>query len=134
MNHFSELKRIAGISEPKAYVCYVLLLKPDEHGVPKYYIGSSCNFMQRLHNHRMSNELAAAWVKKWGFQELVEARYCHDRLCALSIEVGLTVAYKARYGWDNVRGAQDCNSNSSRRAIPSYWEPPEEGIAPRTFE
>ena len=129
--HLTEAKRAAGICEPKMHVCYVLLLKPDEHGTHKFYVGSSCNFMNRLHNHVMGNDRSSAWVKRWGFQELVETRHCHDRLSALTTEVGLTVQYKARFGWDNVRGGQDVNAGSSRRAQPAYWEPPAEGLERR---
>ena len=127
--HQLEAQRAAGLREPKMHVCYVLRLGADENGVHKYYVGSTCNFMNRLHNHIMGNDSSAAWVKRWKYEELIETRHCHDRLSALTTEVGLTVQYKARYGWDNVRGAQDVNSNSSRHAQPRYWEPPDEGLA-----
>ena len=102
------------------HVCYVLLLGADEQGVHKYYVGSTCNWMNRLHNHIMANASSSAWVKRWKYEELIETRHCHDRLSALTTEVGLTVQYKARFGWDNVRGGQDVNSNSSRHAQPRY--------------
>ena len=127
--HQLEAQRAAGLREPKMHVCYVLLLGADEQGVHKYYVGSTCNWMNRLHNHIMANASSSAWVKRWKYEELIETRHCHDRLSALTTEVGLTVQYKARYGWDNVRGAQDVNSNSSRHAQPRYWEPPDEGLA-----
>ena len=126
--HQLEAQRAAGLREPKMNVCYVLRLGADEQGVHKYYVGSSCNWMNRLHNHIMGNDRSSAWVKRWKYEELVETRHCHDRLSALTTEVGLTVQYKARYGWDNVRGAQDTNSGSSRRSQPQYWEPPDEGL------
>ena len=126
--HQLEAQRAAGLREPKMHVCYVLRLGADENGAHKYYVGSSCNFMNRLHNHIMGNDSSAAWVKRWKYEELVETRHCHDRLSALTTEVGLTVQYKTWYGWDNVRGAQDVNSGSSRRSQPPYWEPPEEGL------
>ena len=127
-DHLTEARRAAGIAEPKMHVCYVLLLKPDEHGVHKYYVGSTCGWMNRLHDHVMGNDRSSAWVRRWGFQELVETRHCHDRLSALTTEVGLCTVYKARSGWDNVRGGQDVNSQSSRAAQPAYWSPPEEGL------
>ena len=127
--HQLEAQRAAGLREPKMNVCYVLRLGADpETGAHKYYVGSSCNFMNRLHNHVMGNYRSSAWVKRWKYEELVETRHCHDRLSALTTEVGLTVQHKARYGWDNVRGGQDTNSGSSRRSQPAYWEPPEEGL------
>ena len=129
--HQLEAQQAAGIREPKMHVVYVLRLGADEHGVSTYYVGSSCNFMNRLHNHIVGNERSAAWVRKWGYQDLVETRHCHDRLSALTTEVGLTVQYKARYGWDNVRGAQDVHAGSSRAAQPQYWEPPEDGLERR---
>ena len=126
--HQREAQRAAGIREPKMHVAYVLRLGADENGISKYYIGSSCNFMNRLHNHILGNERSAAWVRKWGYQELVETRHCHDRLSALTTEVGLTTQYKCTKGWDNVRGAQDVNAGCSRGAQPRYWEPPEQGL------
>ena len=126
--HQLEAQRAAGLREPKMNVCYVLRLGADEQGVHKYYVGSSCNWLNRLHNHIMGNDRSSAWVKRWKYEELVETRHCHDRLSALTTEVGLTVQYKARSGWGKVRGAQDTNSGSSRRSHPAYWEPPEEGL------
>ena len=126
--HQREAQRAAGIREPKMHVCYVLRLGADEQGVHKYYVGSSCNWMQRIHNHVMGNELSSAWVRRWKYEELVETRHCHDRLSALTTEVGLTVQYKARYGWRNVRGAQDTRADDGAQGRPAYWEPPEEGL------
>ena len=110
------------------HVCYVLRLGADEQGVHKYYVGSSCNWMQRIHNHVMGNELSSAWVRRWKYEELVETRHCQDRLSVLTTEVGLTVQYKARYGWRNVRGAQDTRADDGAHGRPAYWEPPEEGL------
>ncbi len=76
----------------------------------------------------MGNDRSAACVRKYGFQELVETRACFDERSATTTEVGLTVAYKARFGWDNVRGSCDVNVNSSRYAQPAYWEAPAEGL------
>ena len=81
--HQIEAQRAAGIREPKMHVCYVLRLGADEDGHGKYYIGSSQNFLNRMHNHIMGNERSAAWVRRWKFEELVETRHCHDRLRAL---------------------------------------------------
>ncbi len=81
-----------------------------------------------MHNHIMGNERSAAWVRRWRFEELVETRHCHDRLSALTTEVGLTAVYKARYGWRNVRGAQDTRADDGAQGRPAYWEPPEEGL------
>ena len=88
-----EAQRAAGLREPKMHVAYVLRLGADENGAHKYYVGSSCNFMSRLHNHIMGNDRSAAWVRRWRYEELVETRHCHDRLSALTTEVGLTVQY-----------------------------------------
>ena len=126
--HQVEAQRAAGIREPKMHVCYVLRLGADEHGVHKYYVGSSCNFMNRLHNHILGNDDSALWVRRWHYEELVETKHCHDRLSALTTEVGLTVQYKARFGWRNVRGAQDCRSDDGAQGRPRYWAPPEEGL------
>ena len=112
--HQREAQRAAGLREPKMHVTYVLSLGADEDGNSKYYIGSSQNFLNRMHNHIMGNDRSAMWVRRWKFEELVETRHCHDRLSALTTAVGLCAVYKARYGWRNVRGAQD-------------W-PPEEGL------
>ena len=48
--HQREAQRAAGIREPKMHVCYVLRLGAGEDGASRYYVGSSCNFMSRLHN------------------------------------------------------------------------------------
>ena len=109
--HQLEAQRAAGIREPKMHVCYVLRLGAGEDGASRYYVGSSCNFLNRLHNHIMGNDRSAAWVRRWGFEELVETRHCQDRLSALTTEVGLTAVYKARYGWRFCRGAQDCRAD-----------------------
>ena len=54
--HMLEARRAAGISRPEMHVVYVLRLKPDEHGVSKYYIGHTRCLMERIHNHIMGNE------------------------------------------------------------------------------
>ena len=126
--HQREAQRAAGILEPKMHVVYVLRLGADEHGVSKYYVGSSCNFMQRLHSHIMGNDRSAAWVRRWKYEELIETRHCQDRLSALTTEVGLTVQYKALYGWRNVRGGQDTRADDGAQGRPVYWEPPKEGL------
>ena len=126
--HQREAQRAAGIREPKMHVVYVLRLGADENGVSKYYVGSSCNFMNRLHNHIMGNESSSAWVRRWKYEELIETRHCQDRLTALTTEVGLTVQYKANFGWRNVRGGQDTRGGRRRARRPAYWEPPEEGL------
>ena len=126
--HQREAQRAAGIREPKMHVVYVLRLGADENGISKYYIGSSCNFMNRLHNHIMGNESSSAWVRRWKYEELIETRHCQDRLTALTTEVGLTVQYKALYGWRNVRGAQDVRADDGAQGRPQYWESPEEGL------
>ena len=126
--HQREAQRAAGILEPKMHVVYCLRLGADEHGVSKYYVGSSCNFMNRLHNHIMGNDRSAAWVRRWKYEELIETRHCQDRLSALTTEVGLTVQYKALYGWRSVRGEQDVRSDDGHQGRPAYWEPPEEGL------
>ena len=125
--HQLEAQRAAGIREPKMHVCYVLLLGADENGVHKYYVGSSCNFMNRLHNHIEGNDLSSAWVRRWGYEELVETRHCHDRLSPLATEVGLTVHWKALMGWRHVRGGQDVRADDGAQGRPAYWTPPEEG-------
>ena len=84
--------------------------------------------MNRLHNHIQGNDLSAAWVRRCGFEELVETRACFDERGATTTEVGLTVQYKMRFGWDHVRGGCDINVNSSRAAQPGYWEAPEDGL------
>ena len=48
--HQLEAQRAAGLREPKMNVCYVLRLGADEQGAHKYDVGSSCNWMNRLHN------------------------------------------------------------------------------------
>ncbi len=126
--HQLEAQRAAGILQPKMHVCYVLLLGADEQGVYKYYVGSTCNWMRRLHDHVLGNESSSSWVRRWKYEELVESRHCHDRLSALTTEVGLTVQYKARYGWLNFRGAQEVRADDGAQGRPAYWEPPEEGL------
>ena len=76
----------------------------------------------------MGSELSAAWVRRWKYEELIETRHCQDRLSALTTEVGLTVQYKAMYGWRNVRGGQDTRGDDGAQGRPAYWEPPEEGV------
>ena len=127
-SHLLEARRAAGISRPEMHVVYVLRLKPDALGVAKWYIGHTRCLMERLHNHIMSNERSAAWVRRWGYEKLVETRHCEGHASGITTEVGLTVEYKAMYGWDNVCGGQDVNAGSSISAQPSYWEPPEEGL------
>ena len=120
--HQVEAQRAAGIREPKMHAAYVLLLGCDENGVHKYYVGSTENWMRRLHDHIQGNESSARWVRKWKFVELIETRHCHDRLSALITEVGLTVVYKAKHGWGNARGGQDVTGESSKKYQPAYWE------------
>ena len=127
-SHLLEARRAAGISRPEMHVVYVLRLKPDEQGVAKWYVGHTRCLMERLHNHIMGNERSASWVRRWGYDKLVETRYCEGHVSGITTEVGLTVEYKAMYGWDNVRGGQDINTNSSISAQPSYWEPPADGL------
>ena len=126
--HQREAQRAAGILEPKMHVVYVLRLGADEHGANKYYAGSSCNFMNRLHNHIMGNERSAAWVRRWKYEELIETHHCQDRLTARTTEAGLAAQYKALYGWRNVCGAQDVRAEDGAQGRPAYWEPPEEGL------
>ena len=126
--HQLEAQRAAGLREPKMNVCYVIRCGADENGVHKYYVGSSCNFMSRLHDHILGNERSSAWVRRWRYEELVETRHCHDRLRALTTEVGLTVHYNALHGFRIVRGAQDCRADDAAQGRPAYWEPPEEGL------
>ena len=128
MTHLLEARRAAGISRPEMHVVYVVRLKPDEQGVAKWYVGHTRCLMERLHNHIMANERSAAWVRRWGYEKLVETRHCEGHASGITTEVGLTVEYKAMYGWDNVRGGQDVNAGSSIGSQPSYWEPPEEGL------
>ena len=127
-DHLTEAKRAAGLASPRMHVCYVLRLGAGEDGASRYYIGSSQNFLNRIHNHIMGNDRSAAWVRRWKFEELVETRHCHDRLSALTTEVGLTAVYKARYGWRMVRGSQDTRADDGAQGRPAYWEPPEEGL------
>ena len=127
-SHLLEARRAAGISRPEMHVVYVLRLKPDEQGVAKWYVGHTRCLMERLHNHIMGNERSASWVRRWGYEKLVETRYCEGHVSGITTEVGLTVEYKAMYGWDNVRGGQNNNTNSSISAQPSYWEPPADGL------
>ena len=68
--HLLEARRAAGISEPKMHVVYVILLKPDAAGKCKWYVGKTCNLMNRLHDHMVGNSRSAAWVRRWGFEEL----------------------------------------------------------------
>ncbi len=68
--HQRGAQRAAGIREPKMHVAYVLRLGADENGVHTSYVGSSCNFMNRLHNHIEGNDLSSAWVRRWGYEEL----------------------------------------------------------------
>ena len=126
--HQHEAQRTAGILEPKMHVVYALRLGAGEDGASRYYVGSSCNFMNRLHNHIMGNERSSAWVRRFKYEELIETRHCQDRLSALTTEVGLTVQYKAMHGWRNCRGAQDCRADDGAQGRPAYWEPPEEGL------
>ena len=126
--HLVEARRAAGLHNPVMHVVYVIRLRPDEDGVAKWYVGETHRLMERLHNHIMGNARSALWVRRWGYDARVKTRYCESHASAVTTEVGLTVQYKAMYGWDNVRGGQDVNSNSSLRSQPSYWEPPPEGL------
>ena len=127
-NHLVEARRAAGIQRPEMHVVYVIRLLPDSDGIVKYYVGQTRCLMERIHNHIMGNERSAAWVRRWGYDELVETRHCEGHASAITTEVGLTIQYKAHYGWDHVRGGQDVNSGSSLHAMPNYWEPPGEGL------
>ena len=126
-DHFALARRAAGIEQPSMWCVYVIRLNPDEQGNQKYYVGSTSSLMSRIHNHAMGNERSSAWVKRWGYDSLVETRYCVNRESALTTEVALTVEWKVKMGWRHVRGAQDCRSDDGTNGQPAYWEAPERG-------
>lgn len=82
---------------------YVLLLGDD-----KIYVGSTDNLDRRMDQHR-AGEISAAWVKKYGFIQLIHS----EPMVSEFDEERVTKEYMKLRGIDNVRGAKYSEVNLS---------------------
>ena len=67
---FIDQRRAAGLTEDQMGFVYVLELKPDDHGNPKYYVGHTCRLQRRIHDHMTCNSVA--WVRRWGVTSVLQ--------------------------------------------------------------
>ncbi len=74
-------------------IIYILQLEKG-----KYYVGSTINLLERLHQHK--GGIGSSWTSKYRLVELEEIYYHKDRFD----EDAYTKRYMERYGIDNVRG------------------------------
>ena len=125
---FAAQKRAAGIMEPADWWVYVLELKPDDEGVPKYYVGHTKRLQQRIHDHMTG--VSCAWVRRFGVLTVLDTLRTTEE-GALGLDIAKCTELKVKYGWGNVRGGGDNNPGSSMAALPRYWQVPSEGLTPR---
>ena len=125
---FAAQKRAAGIMEPADWWVYVLELKPDDQGTPKYYVGHTKRLQQRIHDHMTG--VSCAWVRRFGVLTVLDTLRTTEE-GALGLEIAKCTELKVKFGWDNVRGGVDNNPGSSMAALPRYWQAPSEGLTPR---
>ena len=128
---FDAQKTAAGIMEPADWSVYIYIyleLKPDDEGVPKYYVGHTNRLQQRIHDHMTGD--SCAWVRRFGVLTVLDTLRTTEE-GALGLEVAKCTEYKVRYGWDNVKVCVDNNPGSSMAALPRYWQAPAEGLTPR---
>ena len=104
---------------------YVLELKPDGDGLPRFYVGHTSRLERRLHDH-MTNR-ACEFVGLFGVLTVLECLKTSEE-GSLGLEVAKTTEYKLKYGWDYVRGGRDNNPGSSISVLPRYWDAPTEGL------
>ena len=123
---FLDQRRAAGITEDPMWFVYVLELKPDQYGIPKYYVGHTCRLQRRIHDHMTGRSVE--WVRRWGVSSVIQ---CHRTTpdSALGLEVAKCTELKAKHGWQNVRGGVDNNPNDS--PVPNYWQAPDRGLSPQ---
>ena len=124
-DRFLEQRRAAGIGEDPMWFVYVLELKPDKYGVPKYYVGHTCRLHKRIHDHCTGKSVE--WVRRWGVASVLQVvRTTQED--ALGLEIAKSTWLKAKKGWQNVRGGVDNNPNDS--PLPPYWDAPARGLSP----
>ena len=124
-DRFLEQRRAAGITDDPMWFVYILELKPDQHGVPKYYVGHTCRLQRRMHDHMTGKSVE--WVRRYGVNSVLEVIRTTEA-DALGLEVAKTTFMKAKRGWQNVRGGVDNNPRDS--PLPPYWEAPARGLSP----
>ena len=122
-DRFLQQRRAAGIDPDPMYWVYVLELGADKEGVPKYYVGHTSNLQRRIHDHCTQNSVA--WVRRWGFVSVVQVIRTTEEN-ALGLEIAKTTEWKAKWGWQNVRGGVDNNPRES--PLPAYWSAPPRGL------
>ena len=123
---FLAQRRAAGLTDDPMWFVYVLELKPDHDGVPKFYVGHTSRLQRRIHDHMCSKTVA--WVKRFGVKSVLRVfRTCEED--ALGLEVAKATELKAKYGRQNVRGGVDNNAGES--PLPHYWAAPAKGLSPR---
>ena len=98
---FDAQKRAAGIMEPADWWVYILELKPDDEGVPKYYVGHTKRLQQRIHDHMTG--VSCAWVRRFGVLTVLDTLRTTEE-GALGLEIAKCTELKVKFGWDNVRG------------------------------
>ena len=124
-DRFVEQRRAAGIGEDPMWFVYVLELKPDKYGIPKYYVGHTCRLQKRIHDHCTGKSVE--WVRRWGVASVLQVvRTTQED--ALGLEIAKATWLKAKKGWQNVRGGVDNNPNDS--PLPPYWDAPARGLSP----
>ena len=96
---FLDQRRAAGITDDPMWFVYVLELKPDEHGTPKYYVGHTCRLQRRIHDHMTGKSVE--WVKRWGVNSVLQVVRTTEE-DALGLEVAKITWLKAKRGWQNV--------------------------------
>ena len=58
---------------PNMWAVYVLELRADpETGDPKFYVGHTNALLRRIHDHALGNTNSCAWVRRWGYQKVLE--------------------------------------------------------------
>ena len=114
------------------YFVYCVELLHTDDGFPKFYVGSTQTLQMRLHDHFTGSPESTEWVRRWGGakREVTTRRTTAEDRCGA--EVAMATEMKCKYGWNNVRGALDCNPGDSSRAIPRYWRVPPSGLTPRS--
>ena len=98
---FAAQRRAAGLTHDPMWFVYVLELKADAQGIPKYYVGHTCRLQRRIHDHMTGKSVG--WVRRWGVASVLRVIRTTEE-DALGLEVAKTTELKAKYGWQNVRG------------------------------
>ena len=93
---FLDQRRAAGLSDDPMWFVYILELKPDQHGVPKYYVGHTSRLQRRIHDHMTGKSVE--WVKRWGVNSVLQVIRTTEE-DALGLEVAKCTWLKAKRGW-----------------------------------